>query len=112
MTDKEKMTKAAKELGGKARDKARSAATDATDAVRGAVKDGKGDWSTGAKVGAAVGSAAIAAALIYAGRHQMKKHDDLKAARTNPATRFENEPDLDEDDDDLAEDRYGGDEEE
>lgn len=112
MTDKEKLTQAAKELGEKARDKAKSAASDATEAVRGAVKDEKGDWSTGAKVGAAVGSAAIAAALIYAGRHQMKKHDDFKAAKINPATRFENEPVFDEDEDDLADDNYGSDEEE
>lgn len=56
-----------------------------------------GKWSTGAKVGAAIGSAAIAAALIYAGRHQMKKHDDFKAAKDKPLPKYENEPDYDDD---------------
>ena len=42
----------------------------------------------------------------------MKKHDDFKAAKTNPATRFENEPVFDEDEDNLADDNYGSDEEE
>jgi len=97
MTDKEKLSQTAKELGDKAREKAKSAATDATKAVRSAVKDEKGDWSIGAKVGAAVGSAAIAAALIYAGRHQMKKHDDFKAAKDKPLPKYENEPDYDDD---------------
>ncbi len=54
-------------------------------------------WSTGAKFGAAIGSAAVAAALIYAGRHQMKKHDDFKAAKDKPLPKYENEPDYDED---------------
>jgi hypothetical protein len=57
-----------------------------------------GPWSTRAKVGAAIGSAAVAAALIYAGRHQMKKHDDFKAAKDKPFPKYENEPDYDEDD--------------
>jgi len=56
-----------------------------------------GKWSTGVKVGAAIGSAAIAAALIYAGRHQMKKHDDFKAAKGKPLPKYENEPDYDDD---------------
>lgn len=62
-----------------------------------------GKWSTGAKVGAAIGSAAIAAALIYAGRHQMKKHDDFKPAKGKPQPKYENEPDYygDSDDDGL-----------
>ncbi len=59
-----------------------------------------GKWSTGAKVGAAIGSAAIAAALIYAGRHQMKKHDDFKAAKDKPLPKYENEPDYDDDGED------------
>lgn len=50
-----------------------------------------GKWSTGAKVGAAVGSAAVAAALLYAGRHKMRKIDQQKSA--DPKTRYENEPD-------------------
>ena len=58
-----------------------------------------GKWSTGAKVGAAVGSAAVAAALIYAGRHKMRKMDEFKAAK--PGTRYENEP-VDDDGDDEA----------
>ena len=58
-----------------------------------------GKWSTGAKVGAAVGSAAVAAALIYAGRHQMKKHDDFKLAKDQPLPKYENEPDYDDDGD-------------
>ncbi len=57
----------------------------------------KGKWSTGAKVGAAVGSAAIAAALIFAGRHQMKKHDNPKKGRAKGNVRYENEPDQDDD---------------
>ncbi|MEH6792195.1 hypothetical protein [Parasphingorhabdus sp.] len=56
-----------------------------------------GAWSTGAKVGAAIGSAAVAAALLYAGRHQMKKHDDFKPAKNKPVTKYENEPDYDND---------------
>ncbi|GAB5480495.1 MAG: hypothetical protein Pars92KO_02520 [Parasphingorhabdus sp.] len=52
----------------------------------------KGKWSTGAKVGAAVGSAAVAAALIYAGRHKMRKLDEFKAGKPKPGTRYENEP--------------------
>ncbi len=52
----------------------------------------KGKWSTGAKVGAAVGSAAVAAALIYAGRHKMRKLDEFKAPGLKPGTRYENEP--------------------
>ncbi len=62
-----------------------------------------GKWSNRAKVGAAVGSAAIAAALIYAGRHQMKKHDDFRPAKDKPLPKYENEPDYDAggDDDDL-----------
>ncbi|MEO9467358.1 hypothetical protein [Parasphingorhabdus sp.] len=56
-----------------------------------------GKWSTGAKVGAAVGSAAVAAALIYAGRHKMRKMDEFKAAKPKPGTRYENEP-VDDDD--------------
>lgn len=78
-------------------------------------KDRKsGKWSTGAKVGAAVGSAAVAAALIYAGRHQVKKHDDFGVAKRKPRLRYENEPILDEEDDDLTSeyDGYAGDEEE
>ncbi|VWX59136.1 hypothetical protein [Sphingorhabdus sp. 109] len=61
-----------------------------------------GKWSTGVKVGAAIGSAAIAAALIYAGRHQMRKHDDFKAAKGKPLPKYENEPDYDEDGDSEA----------
>jgi hypothetical protein len=63
-----------------------------------------GTWSTGAKVGAAIGSAAVAAALLYAGRHQMKKHDDFKAVKDKPLPKYENEPDYDDDgdDDDLV----------
>ncbi len=52
----------------------------------------KGKWSTGAKVGAAVGSAAVAAALIYAGRHKMRKLDEFNADKPKPGTRYENEP--------------------
>ena len=62
-----------------------------------------GKWSTGAKVGAAVGSAAVAAALIYAGRHKMKKLDELKSAEPKPGTRYENEPVDDEDGDEGSE---------
>tara|TARA_R110000824_G_scaffold27784_3_gene93978 strand:+ start:101 stop:394 length:294 start_codon:yes stop_codon:yes gene_type:complete len=65
-----------------------------------------GKWSTGAKVGAAIGSAAVAAALMYAGRHQMKKHDDFKPIKDKPLPKYENEPDYydddDGDDDDLV----------
>jgi hypothetical protein len=59
-----------------------------------------GKWSTGAKVGAAVGSAAVAAALIFAGRHQMKKHDDFKPVKGKPLPKYENEPDYYDDGDD------------
>lgn len=55
-----------------------------------------GSWSTGAKVGAAIGSAAVAAALLYAGRHQMKKHDDFKPVKDKPLPKYENEPDYDD----------------
>ncbi len=55
-------------------------------------KEKKSKWSTGAKVGAAVGSAAVAAALIYAGRHKMRKLDEFKASEPKPGTRYENEP--------------------
>lgn len=61
-------------------------------------EEGSSKWSTGTKLGAAVGSAAVAAALIYAGRHQMKKHDDFSAAKNKPMPKYENEPDLDDDD--------------
>ncbi|WP_417610906.1 hypothetical protein [Parasphingorhabdus sp.] len=60
-----------------------------------------GSWSTGAKVGAAIGSAAVAAALLYAGRHQMKKHDDFKPVKGKPLPKYENEPDYDDGDDDA-----------
>jgi len=59
----------------------------------------KTKWSTGAKVGAAVGSAAVAAALIYAGRHKMRKTDDLKSPKPKAGQRYENEPEDDEDGD-------------
>ena len=59
-------------------------------------EEAKSKWSTGAKVGAAIGSAAVAAALIYAGRHQMKKHDEFKAAKNPP--KYENEPEDEEED--------------
>lgn len=49
-------------------------------------------WTTGAKVGAAVGSAAIAAALMYAGRHKVRKLDEFKAPKPKSGTRYENEP--------------------
>jgi hypothetical protein len=62
--------------------------------------DESGKWSTGAKVGAAIGSAAVAAALMYAGRHQMKKHDDFKPISDKPLPKYENEPDYDDGDDD------------
>lgn len=72
-----------------------------------ASKDGddekSGKWSTSAKVGAAVGSAAVAAALIYAGRHQMRRMDEFKAAKPKPGTRYENEPVDDEGDDEAQE---------
>lgn len=65
-----------------------------------------GKWSTSAKFGAAIGSAAVAAALMYAGRHQMKKHDDFKPIKDKPLPKYENEPDYydddDGDDDDLV----------
>ncbi|MEO9634078.1 MAG: hypothetical protein ABJF89_13240 [Parasphingorhabdus sp.] len=60
--------------------------------------DESGKWSTGAKVGAAIGSAAVAAALIYAGRHKIKKHNEFKPAKDKPVPKYENEPDYDEDD--------------
>jgi|TARA_R110002049_G_scaffold10709_5_gene52109 hypothetical protein len=70
----------------------------------GKTKAPKGDetvaWSTGAKVGAAIGSAAVAAALLYAGRHQIRKHDDFKPAKDKPLPKYENEPDYDDGDDD------------
>tara|TARA_R110000824_G_scaffold69080_2_gene177979 strand:- start:487 stop:777 length:291 start_codon:yes stop_codon:yes gene_type:complete len=66
-----------------------------------ATKGGEsGSWSTGAKVGAAIGSAAVAAALLYAGRHQIRKHDDFKPAKDKPLPKYENEPDYDYDDGD------------
>lgn len=49
-------------------------------------------WSTGAKVGAAVGSAAIAAALIYAGRHKIRKLDEFKTPKLKAGIHYENEP--------------------
>ncbi|MEP3452228.1 MAG: hypothetical protein ABJN65_02580 [Parasphingorhabdus sp.] len=58
-----------------------------------------GKWSTGAKVGAAVGSAAVAAALMYAGRHKMRKIDEQKTGSSK--TRYENEP---VDDDEAGDD--------
>lgn len=64
----------------------------------------KNKWSTGAKVGAAVGSAAVAAALIYAGRHQIRKHDDFKATKDKPVPKYENEPDFDDGDTDMVSD--------
>ena len=69
--------------------------------------DENGAWSTGAKVGAAIGSAAVAAALLYAGRHQMRKHDDFKPAKDKPLPKYENEPDYDYDggDDDGFDDK-------
>lgn len=60
-----------------------------------------GKWSTGAKVGAAVGSAAIAAALMYAGRHKMRKIDEQKSA--DAKTRYENEPEDEADSGDSEE---------
>jgi len=66
-------------------------------------EDKKSKWSTGAKVGAAVGSAAVAAALIYAGRHKMRKMDELKSAKLKSGQRYENEPDDDEPEDDELE---------
>ena len=59
-----------------------------------------GKWSTSAKVGAAVGSAAVAAALIYAGRHKMKKAGDHKSSKLKEGTRYENEPEDEPDDED------------
>lgn len=64
-------------------------------------EDSKGKWSTGAKVGAAVGSAAVAAALIYAGRHKMRKLDEFSTDKPIPGTRYENEPVDDADDKDT-----------
>ena len=62
--------------------------------------DDKNDkWTTGAKVGAAVGSAAIAAALMYAGRHKIRKMDEFKSPKPKAGTRYENEP-VDDDADD------------
>lgn len=55
-------------------------------------EDKKDKWSTGVKVGAAVGSAALAAALIYAGRHKMRKLDEFDTVKPKPGTRYENEP--------------------
>ena len=81
------------------------------DSMKPAKDEPAGKWSTSAKVGAAVGSAAVAAALIYAGRHKMKKVDDFKGAEPKPGMRYENEPDLDEDDD-LTAAYYGNDDEE
>lgn len=69
-----------------------------------AATDESGKWSTGAKVGAAIGSAAVAAALLYAGRHQMKKHDVFKPAKEKPLLKYENEPDYDDGDDDFIDD--------
>lgn len=63
-----------------------------------------GKWSNRAKVGAAIGSAAVAAALMYAGRHQMKKHDDFKPIKDKPLPKYENEPDYDDDDGDDDDD--------
>jgi hypothetical protein len=68
------------------------------------VKDEAGKWSTGAKVGAAIGSAAVAAALMYAGRHQMKKHDEYEPVTDKPLPKYENEPDYDYDDGDDDDD--------
>ena len=65
-------------------------------------EEAKGKWSTRAKVGAAIGSAAVAAALIYAGRHQMKKHDEFKATKNPP--KYENEP---EDQEEVGTDEQG-----
>tara|TARA_R110002033_G_scaffold59536_6_gene109433 strand:+ start:57 stop:341 length:285 start_codon:yes stop_codon:yes gene_type:complete len=76
-----------------------SAEPSAKKKASGAADSGK--WSTGAKVGAAIGSAAVAAALLYAGRHQMKKHDDFKRAKGQPLPKYENEPDYDDDDSDY-----------
>ncbi len=65
--------------------------------------DDSAKWSTGAKVGAAIGSAAVAAALMYAGRHQIKKHNEFKPVKDKPLPKYENEPDYDDDDsDDLV----------
>ncbi|MEO9601609.1 hypothetical protein [Parasphingorhabdus sp.] len=74
--------------------------TDKQSATNETSKDGEsGKWSTGAKVGAAIGSAAVAAALIYAGRHKIKKHNEFKPAKDKPQPKYENEPDYDEDED-------------
>ena len=40
-----------------------------------------------------------AAALMYAGRHQMKKHDDFKPVKDKPLPKYENEPDYDDGED-------------
>ncbi len=50
---------------------------------------------------AAVGSAAIAAALIFAGRHQMRKMDDFRSSGPRKGQRYESEP-LDEDEEDYG----------
>lgn len=71
--------------------------TDENDDAASGSKEKSSKWSTGAKVGAAVGSAAIAAALIYAGRHKMRKLDEFKSDKPKPGTRYENEPDDDGD---------------
>ena len=71
---------------------------------RASASDESGKWSTGAKVGAAIGSAAVAAALLYAGRHQMKKHDVFKPAKEKPLLKYENEPDYDDGDHDGRDD--------
>ena len=92
-------------------DELSEAAGKVADAVKDALVKSDGSMTTGAKVGAAVGSAAIAAAMIYAGRHQMKKHDDFSAAKPGPLPKYENEPDYEDDwddDDEMASDYYGG----
>ena len=50
---------------------------------------------------AAIGSAAIAAALIFAGRHSMRKLDDFRSTRLPKGKRYESEP-LDEDEEDYG----------
>lgn len=91
-------------------DEISEAAGKVADAFKDALVKPDGGMTTGAKVGAAIGSAAVAAALIYAGRHQVKKHDDFSAAKPGPLPKYENEPDYDdyEDDDDMTSDYYGG----
>lgn len=66
---------------------------------KGEEKNGK--WTTGAKVGAAVGSAAVAAALLYAGRHKIRKLDEFKTPKPKAGTRYENEPVDDTNDEDT-----------